>query len=114
MSGNLIKSADQTVEKLAKIVDHPYSEGNFVFYDCGLATISADDIRELLAEYKALRTQLTPAREHADELVEALREAKYALGLCYDVCDYPANGETKQDDAIASIDLVLSRIKEAL
>jgi len=70
MSDNLIKSADQTVEKLAKIVDHPYSKGNFVFYDCGLATISADDIRELLAEYEDLRAQLATAR--ADAIEEAV------------------------------------------
>jgi len=54
----------------------------------------------------------TPAREHAQELVEALNEARYALGCCYDVCDWPADGETVQDIAIASIDLALAKVKE--
>ncbi|QDP65826.1 MAG: hypothetical protein Unbinned7865contig1001_25 [Prokaryotic dsDNA virus sp.] len=64
---DLIKAADLASQKLAKIVDHPYSKGNFVFYDCGLATISADDIRELLSEYKAL-TAYRSARESAGEV----------------------------------------------
>lgn len=38
---------------------------------------------------------------------EALKQAREALAMCYNVLEYPANGNTQQDKAIRSIDAAL-------
>jgi hypothetical protein len=43
-----------------------------------------------------------------DQLVAALREAKQALASCYNVTDWPANGHSSQDAAIATIEAALA------
>lgn len=40
-------------------------------------------------------------KQQHNKLVEALRYCVEALEGCYDVCDYPCNGKTVQDQAIA-------------
>jgi len=47
-----------------------------------------------------LERDLKLARQEAMDLRVALKECAGALSECYDVCDYPANGRTAQDDAI--------------
>lgn len=58
----------------------------------------------------------TPSPDHAllDTAVKALREAKRALESCYQVADWPANGTTRQDDAINSINATLAIIKQKM
>lgn len=69
--------------------------------------------------HKALHTAidaLAQRAESAEALVEqyrtALLTARDALASSYDVSDYPANGKTKQDKAIAAIDAMVERIAE--
>lgn len=38
----------------------------------------------------------------------ALKEAESALASCYQVCDYPANGRSEQDDALRSVQSVIA------
>lgn len=52
------------------------------------------------------------ASEHAD-LVKALEEAREALAGCYNVADWPADGTTGQDRALATVERVLACVKGA-
>lgn len=45
-----------------------------------------------------------------DELLAALVNAKESLGCCYDVCDWPCDGSTDQDKAIAMAAAVINKI----
>lgn len=37
------------------------------------------------------------------KMYAALKEAEDGLASCYQVCDYPANGRSSQDDALRSV-----------
>lgn len=47
----------------------------------------------------------------APDLLAALEEAVKALSRCYDVCDWPADGRTIQDDAIRAGKAAISKAK---
>lgn len=46
-----------------------------------------------------------------DELINALKQAISALDDCYEVCDYPANGTTKQDYALTTAKQAINSCK---
>lgn len=45
------------------------------------------------------------------ELGETLESAEEALRTCYQVCDYPANGQSDQDFALAKVRIALAKLK---
>ncbi|WP_341702572.1 hypothetical protein [Ferrovibrio sp.] len=47
----------------------------------------------------------------APDLLAALEEAEEGLASSYQVCDYPANGRSQQDRALASVRAALARAK---
>lgn len=47
----------------------------------------------------------------APEMEKALEECRQALKYSYQVCDYPANGQSEQDDAIRTVDKVLAKAR---
>ena len=51
------------------------------------------------------------AADTIDALVAVLEQARTALAESYDVLFYPANGESKQDSAIVTIDAALAKAK---
>jgi len=51
------------------------------------------------------------AADTIDALVAALEQGRTALAESYDVLFYPANGESKQDSAIVTIEAALSKAK---
>lgn len=48
----------------------------------------------------------------ARKLVEALQECRHALSMCYNVTQWPADGDTQQDRAIVAADNAISEWKE--
>jgi hypothetical protein len=57
---------------------------------------------------------MTLTHETARELVEAGKQAADALASCYQVCDYPANGKTVQDMALALIRAAIERAEKEM
>jgi len=55
MSDYLKEAADEAADKLSKIVNHEYAGNDVVLYDCDLATVSFNDVRDLLTAYRAAR-----------------------------------------------------------
>ena len=49
------------------------------------------------------------AAQAIEELTAALKRCHDALSSCYQVCDYPANGNTEQDHAMLNADYVLTK-----
>lgn len=47
----------------------------------------------------------------APDLLDALEQAVDALSRCYNVCDWPADGQTIQDKAIRSGEAAISKAK---
>ena len=58
--------------------------------------------------YIALARGAIDAHKRAERAEAALRVCRAALRGCYDVCDWPADGQTVQDDAIAVADAALA------
>lgn len=51
-------------------------------------------------------------KEQNAQLVEALKLAEEGLRLSYQVCDYPANGCSIQDDALALVRSALAKASD--
>lgn len=51
---------------------------------------------------------------NTEKIIEVLKQAKSALSSCYDVVDYPADGDSPQDHAILEIDLLLTELVRQL
>ena len=47
------------------------------------------------------------------DMHDALLQAEYALAMSYQVCDYPANGNSTQDHALAAVRAALAKAEIA-
>lgn len=56
---------------------------------------------------------IVKAVNNFDAMVAALAEAKSALRSCYQVADYPANGQSDQDIALAMVEGALAAVSGA-
>lgn len=61
-------------------------------------------------ESAQLHSHAADLQAQVDELLAALGIAKSALERCYDVTDWPCNGNTDQDKAIATAAAVINKI----
>lgn len=61
-------------------------------------------------EMGGLKESLMRVMEQRDELLAALVNAKESLECCYDVTDWPCNGSTDQDKAIAMASAAITKI----
>lgn len=61
--------------------------------------------------YSRLTEETAPVTQN--ELLEAAKMAREALASCYNVIEYPANGKTSQDRAIALLDLAIRNAEQA-
>jgi len=79
------------------------------------ATLSEYDIHTLWSyastDIPALCAALREAQERVMALENVMKEARDGLASSYQVCDYPANGMSCQDDAIRSIDAVMPQVQ---
>lgn len=57
------------------------------------------------------QTELVMLREQRDALLEALKFAKHALEDCYDVREWPANGESTCDHAILAAEKAIALVE---
>jgi hypothetical protein len=55
------------------------------------------------------REQVLAQARRIAELEEALYECECALDCCYDVCDYPADGQSIQDEALNKTRAILAK-----
>ena len=73
--------------------------GNFVLFGANGFIVGTD--QKYIAGDRALQAA-------APDLLAACREALEALQSCYDVTEWPANGQTKQDAAIQHLRAALA------
>lgn len=57
----------------------------------------------------AVLARMNEAEQQRDELLAALVNAKESLERCYDVTDWPCNGSTDQDKAIAMASAAITK-----
>ena len=88
-------------------------------YDENVNRIAAEGAAILRAE--AAEASIASYKEEVERLRALVLEARNvvstaedALGSCYDVCDWPADGTTKQDIARKACELTFARLDEAL
>ncbi len=65
-------------------------------------------VNELTAENEGLVTENNTLADQLGALLAAARQAVDALQRCYDVAEWPANGETTQDKAIVRLNAAIA------
>lgn len=91
----------------------PHPKGDWVRYSKYATLRQKLEAAERGAESEAesgweAKDRITALEAENARLKEVLVEAREALAWSYQVCDYPANGQSTQDDAIRTIDAALA------
>lgn len=108
-----IKDDAEADFKAAKIEwSETYALGRYDGYIAG-ATAENERAQGELHETKQqadnLRNAYVELGRKAQVLADALEECRHALSMCYNVVDWPADGDTQQDRAILAADKALEQ-----
>ncbi len=85
---------------------------NGVIEEDGSPRDSQDSMPMVLAsDYDAVVAELTTLRRQLREAGEALEQAERGLATCYQVCEWPADGQSTQDDALRAVRATLRSLR---
>lgn len=76
---------------------------------CVNACIGVSNGELAMTTMSAVLARMNEAEQQRDELLAALVNAKESLERCYDVTDWPCNGSTDQDKAIAMASAAITK-----